>query len=62
MIKYIIEKDLIPIVTLNHITLPIWILTPPTEFKKRIFQFFLPSPYSDIPLSEPHSSDIREIF
>ena len=57
MIKYIIEKGMIPIVTLNHITLPIWILTPPTEFKKRIFQFLLPSPYSDIPLSEPPSSD-----
>jgi beta-glucosidase len=57
MIKYVIEKGMIPIVTLNHITLPIWILTPPTEFKKRIFQFLLPSPYSDIPLSEPPSSD-----
>ena len=57
MIKYIVEKGMIPIVTLNHITLPLWILTPPTEFKKRIFQFFLPSPYSDIPLSEPPSSD-----
>ena len=57
MIKDIVEKDLIPIITLNHITLPLWILTPPTEFKKRTFQFFLPSPYSDIPLSEPPSSD-----
>ena len=57
MIKDIVEKGLIPIITLNHITLPLWILTPPTEFKKRIFQFFLPSPYSDIPLSEPPSSD-----
>src|SRR5918994_853432 len=55
MIKDIVEKGLIPIITLNHITLPLWILTPPTEFKKRIFQFFLPSPYSDIPLSEPIS-------
>ena len=39
MIKYIVEKDLIPIITLNHITLPLWILTPPTEFKKRMFQY-----------------------
>ena len=57
MIKYIVEKGLIPIVTLNHITLPLWILTPPAKFKKKIYQFFLPSPYSDIPLSEPPSSD-----
>ena len=40
MIKYIIEKGMIPIVTLNHITLPIWILTPPTEFKKNISILF----------------------
>ena len=57
MIKDIVEKGLIPIITLNHITLPLWILTPPTEFKKRIFQYFVPPPYSDIPLSEPPSSD-----
>jgi beta-glucosidase len=57
MIKYIVEKGMIPIITLNHITLPLWILTPPTEFKKRIFQYFLSSPYSNIPLSEPPSSD-----
>ena len=57
MIKYIVEKGLIPIITLNHITLPLWILTPPTKFKKKIYQLFLPSPYSDIPLSEPPSSD-----
>ena len=57
MIKYIIGKDLIPIITLNHVTLPLWVLTPPIDFKKRIFQFLLPSPYSDIPLSEPPSSN-----
>ena len=57
MIKYIVDKGMIPIITLNHITLPLWILTPPTEFKKRMFQYFLPSPYTDIPLLEPPSSD-----
>ena len=46
-----------PIITLNHIALPLWILTPPTEFKKKIFQYFLFSPFRELPLGEPVKDD-----
>jgi beta-glucosidase len=40
MIKTMRGMGLNPIVTLNHITLPLWVLTPPTEFKKKNFNIF----------------------
>lgn len=57
MIKSIRQRGLIPIITLNHLTLPLWVLTPPTAFRKKIGQYFLPSPLKDIPLSIPPSGD-----
>ena len=38
------EKQIIPVITLNHFTLPLWVLTPPTNFRKRLYQYFLLSP------------------
>ena len=46
-----------PIITLNHTTLPLWVLTPPIEFKKKIFQYFLFSPLRELPLGEPVNDD-----
>jgi beta-glucosidase len=57
MIRSMIEKKLIPVVTLNHFTLPLWVLTPPNRFKKIIGQHLLPSPLRDAPLGDPPSSD-----
>ena len=57
MIKSIKQRGLIPIITLNHLTLPLWVLTPPTTFRKKEGQYFLTSPLRDIPLSDPPSND-----
>jgi beta-glucosidase len=58
MIKHMQEeKGLKPIITLNHLTLPLWVLTPPNRFAKKIGQRLLPSPLRDIPLADPISTD-----
>jgi beta-glucosidase len=58
MIKHMQEeKGLKPIVTLNHLTLPLWVLTPPRRFAKKLGQGLLPSPLRDIPLADPISTD-----
>jgi beta-glucosidase len=57
MITAMREKDLIPVISLNHATLPLWVLTPPSQFRKRIGQNFLLHPLKDIPLADPPSSD-----
>ena len=58
MIKHMQEeKGLKPIITLNHLTLPLWVLTPPSRFAKKLGQGLLPSPLRDIPLADPISTD-----
>ena len=51
------ERGLMPVISLNHTTLPLWVLTPPSNFTKRIGQNLLPPPLKDIPLGDPPSSD-----
>jgi beta-glucosidase len=51
------ERSLIPVVSLNHATLPLWILTPPQQFPRRKFQNFMPNPLKDLPLADPLPSD-----
>jgi beta-glucosidase/6-phospho-beta-glucosidase/beta-galactosidase len=51
------KSGLIPIVTLNHFTLPLWILTHPTRITKIIVQQILPSPLRDAPIGKPQSVD-----
>ncbi len=36
IIRAMRERGLTPVVTLNHLTLPLWVLTPPIEFTKKI--------------------------
>ena len=48
---------LIPIVTLNHFTLPLWVLSPPDTIAKNIVQRILPSPLRDAPIGEPSYTD-----
>src|SRR5215469_3324760 len=57
MIRSIREHGLVPIVTLNHLTLPLWVLTPPTRFTRRLGQNLLPSPLRDVPIGESVSTD-----
>jgi beta-glucosidase/6-phospho-beta-glucosidase/beta-galactosidase len=57
MIRAMRERSLMPVITLNHATLPLWVLTPPSNFTKRIGQNLLPPPLKDIPLGDPPSSD-----
>jgi beta-glucosidase len=57
MIQTMRDKGLRPIITLNHLTLPLWILTPPSRFTKKIWQNILPSPLKDLPFSDPVSND-----
>jgi beta-glucosidase len=57
MIKMMIDEGLNPVVTLNHITLPLWVLTPPSKFEKKIGQSILPSPLKDIPFANPVAKD-----
>ena len=46
-----------PVVSLNHATLPRWVLTPPQEFLRRMGQNLLPHPLKDLPLADPLPSD-----
>jgi beta-glucosidase/6-phospho-beta-glucosidase/beta-galactosidase len=51
------ERNLIPMVSLNHATLPLWVMTPPQQFLRRTGQNLLPHPIRDLPLGEPLPSD-----
>ena len=51
------ERNLVPVVSLNHVTLPLWVLTPPQEFLRRMGQNLLPRPIKDLPLGDPLPSD-----
>jgi beta-glucosidase len=51
------ERNLMPVVSLNHATLPLWVLTPPQEFLRRLGQNLLPHPLKDLPLADPLPSD-----
>jgi beta-glucosidase/6-phospho-beta-glucosidase/beta-galactosidase len=57
MLSSMRKAGLIPIVTLNHFTLPLWVLTPPNTLTKNIVQQILPSPLRDAPIGEPPSTD-----
>jgi beta-glucosidase len=57
MITVMRDRGLNPVISLNHTTLPLWVLTPPSQFRKRIGQNLLPHPLKDIPLTDPSSSD-----
>jgi beta-glucosidase/6-phospho-beta-glucosidase/beta-galactosidase len=57
MIRAMRESGLTPVISLNHATLPLWILTPPSKFTKKIGQNLLPSPLKDLPLADPPSTD-----
>jgi beta-glucosidase len=57
MIRAMKSRGLIPIIALNHLTLPEWVLTPPSEFKNKVYQYFLPSPLRDLPIGEPPTND-----
>ena len=57
IIRAMRERGLTPVVTLNHLTLPLWVLTPPIEFTKKLGQRILPSPLKDLPLADPPSND-----
>ncbi|MGB6532264.1 MAG: family 1 glycosylhydrolase [Candidatus Nitrosopolaris sp.] len=57
MISCMSERGLKPVITLNHLTLPLWICTPPDRFTKKIAQKFLPSLLRDLPLADPPPSD-----
>lgn len=57
MVKAMVERGLKPIITLNHLTLPLWISTPPTEFTKNIGDGILPPAFKRMPLSEPSATD-----
>jgi beta-glucosidase/6-phospho-beta-glucosidase/beta-galactosidase len=57
MIRSMRDMGLTPVVTLNHFTLPLWVLTPPRRFRKIVGQHLLPSPLRDAPLGDPPSTD-----
>jgi beta-glucosidase len=57
MVRSMTEGGLTPVITLNHLTLPLWVLTPPSKFTKKIGQEILPSPLRDLPLADPPASD-----
>ncbi len=57
MLRSMREVGLIPIVALNHFTLPLWVLTPPNSITKNVAQRLLPSPLRDAPIGEPPSTD-----
>jgi beta-glucosidase/6-phospho-beta-glucosidase/beta-galactosidase len=57
MLRSMRRVGLIPIVTLNHFTLPLWVLTPPNSIAKNIVQQLLPSPLRDAPIGKPPSTD-----
>jgi beta-glucosidase len=58
MIGSMKKRGLTPIVTLNHLTLPKWVLLPPSRFEKKVYQFFLPTPFRDLPMGDPVSDDL----
>ena len=51
------ESGSIPVISLNHATLPLGYLTPPSKFTKKVGQNLLPSPLKDLPLADPPSTD-----
>jgi beta-glucosidase len=57
MLKSMRETGLTPIATLNHFTLPLWVLTPPNSITKKIVQQILPSPLRDAPIGQPAPLD-----
>lgn len=57
MINSMREKNLEPILSLNHFTLPLWVSTPPTSYKRKIGQGLFPSPLKYVPIADPPSSD-----
>jgi len=60
MIRSIRETGLTPIITLNHLTLPLWVLTPPTHFAKKIdrsLSSLIPTALADLSLAEPVPDD-----
>jgi beta-glucosidase len=57
MITAMIGRGLKPVISLHHATLPLWVLTPPSTFTKKIGQNLLPTPLNDLPLADPPSSD-----
>jgi hypothetical protein len=54
------DNHLKPIISLNHVTLPLWVLTPPATLKKRVNQMLLPSPLRDLPYGDPPILEISE--
>ena len=60
MIRSIRDTGLTPIITLNHLTLPLWVLTPPIQFAKKIDRSLgslIPTALAEVPLSDPISDD-----
>ncbi len=57
MLKNMQKKGLIPIVTLNHFTLPLWVLTPPREFTETVPNPALPLSLRQVLLATPSSTD-----
>jgi beta-glucosidase len=51
------KRGLTPVISLNHVTLPLWALTPPKKFTKKMGQSLLPAPLKDLPLANPPPSD-----
>jgi beta-glucosidase len=58
MIQTMRDKGLRPIITLNHLTLPLWVSTPPSRFTKKLWQNILPSPLKNLPFSDPVPNDL----
>jgi beta-glucosidase/6-phospho-beta-glucosidase/beta-galactosidase len=60
MIRSIRDTRLTPIITLNHLTLPLRVLTPPIQFAKKIdrsLRSLIPKALTEVPLSDPISDD-----
>jgi beta-glucosidase/6-phospho-beta-glucosidase/beta-galactosidase len=57
MIQTMQARGLRPIITLNHLTLPLWVSTPPSRFMKKLWQNILPSPLKNLPFSDPVPND-----
>ncbi len=51
------KKGLTPIIALNHLTLPLWVCTPPSKVPRKFYQYLMPSPLRCLPLCEPSSND-----
>jgi beta-galactosidase GanA len=61
MIRSMREKGLRPVITLNHLILPLWVLTPPSDFTKKLGQGILPSPEGFTPVGSASFRSILEI-